>query len=318
MIYNSFNMITYVLLIIGMISFFFDKNIEGIRIFIKKKKRLGEYMYESERDIKKIQGYKKEIAMLLSATTGNDSVKSVNIFIYSSVALGIATFYIYSFIHSLFLGIIIAIFISCTPYVFLRMKLQLLRINSSKEGDLVVSQVLNFYKINHYNMKEAIEKAALELEGAPNSKLILMNLAKELNNTKDQSDIEEHLEKFKYAFGTIWANVLSNNIYFAEVLGLKVTTSLVDLLNLIKNSRKVMEFEKRENNEGNIILKFLAPLIYILSIFVACYFFDFTIIKFINYQFFTSTGLFWFFIVCITFFIGYIGIFAISKRKMDI
>ncbi len=318
MIYDYLKIIFYGTFVAGVFLYSFEISYKNLTSFARKKRRLGEYEYYSENEKKKLQGIKKEIAMLLNSTTGDYGVKAVNNFIFLSILIGLVALFIFFLLQSIIIGLFSGIVLMCTPYLILRIKLEFLRINSSKEADLVIGGILNYYKLNYCNMKEAIEKTALELTDAPNSKVILMNLAKDLNNAKDEDDIQEHLEKMKYGFGTTWASVLSSNIYFAEVLGIKVTTSLIDLLNLIKNNRKIIEFEKRENNEGNLIMKYLVPLTYILSIAIACYFFDFTIVKFIEYQFFTTTGLLWFLIICITSFIGYVVIFLLSKRKMDV
>lgn len=209
-------------------------------------------------------------------------------------------------------------FMGALPYCSIMARLYSQRVTRSREGDVLVQELLNNYKIHMYNMKEAIEITAFTIEGAPGAKRILLNLAKGLNNAVTEKEVEKLLSVFRYSIDTAWGNVLSSNIFFAYIHGIRVDQALEDLLSSITKSRKVIEHGKRENNEARLMLKYLAPISFLLSIIGACKYFDFTIAKFIKYQLGTALGLKWFMIMVMFYVAGILINGFLSREKMDI
>ena len=160
--------------------------------------------------------------------------------------------------------------------------------------------------------------ASFSIEGAPNSKKLLYDLAKCLNQAYSTYDIEMVLRKLEYSVNTAWGSALAQIIYYASVKGVLVTEALSDLAESLGRSRKIIEHAKRENNESLIMIKYLAPISYLLSIFFALRFFGFSIIKFLRYQFLTPIGMKWFVICSIVFIVGICAEAYLSKEKMDI
>ena len=140
-------------------------------------------------------------------------------------------------------------------------------------------------------MKEAIEVTAVSLEDAPNGKRLLLHLSKGLQTAVSKDEVERLLYGFRYALDTAWGNVLAANIFFAYMYGIHVDAALEDLLASMTRSREVVEYGKRENNEARMILWYLTPISYVLSIVAACRYFGFTLTKFIQYQWGTALGL---------------------------
>lgn len=286
--------------------------------FAKHRIRLKRSFKEKKEIAMPQKGMRKHIYILIKATMNTNSEKMVDVFFLFTGFITIVSFYLIYRKISLSIGILASGIFGAIPYIILRIRLQLIRVNSSKEGDILVGELLNNYKICYYNMKEAIEKTAITIENAPNSRRLLFDLSKGLNKTGSKEEIGELLNVMRYSIDTSWGNVLTSNIYFAEVLGIKVTSSLVDLMETITRSRQVMEHEKRENNEANLMLKYLAPICFLLTIIGACKFFGFTLKKFMIYQFTTTTGITWFLIVLIFYVIGIIINIFLTKTKMDL
>lgn len=65
---------------------------------------------------------------------------------------------------------------------------------------------------------------------------------------------------------TSWAGVLADNMYLALTSGIRVTEAMEDLVNTVSKAREVDELTNRENNEAGLILKYLAPLCYIMTV----------------------------------------------------
>lgn len=240
------------------------------------------------------------------------------------------TFYVVSFLFfagtaatsalvvSFSMAISFGIFMGVMPYCFVMARLYSQRVARSREGDILVQELLNNYKIHGFNMKEAIEITAFSLEGAPNAKRLLLNLAKGFNSAVTKEEVEKLLAVFRYSIDTAWGNVLASNIFFAYVHGNRVDTALEDLLSGITKSRKVVEHGKRENNEARLMLKYLAPVSFGLSIACACKYFGFTLAKFVRYQLGTALGMKWFMIMMMLYIAGVLVNGFFSREKMDI
>ena len=215
---------------------------------------------------------------------------------------------------SLFLAAILAIM----PYVIIRVSLETRRHKGSHEGDALIAELLNQYRLNTYKMEEAIEAAAVSLEDAPISQKLLLKLARDVKVARNDREILEALNEFEYNYRTNWSIVLKNNMFFALSEGIEVTEALKDLMESIAKARKIIEFTRRQNNESSNMLKYLAPATYGLTIWCAVKYFNFTIGKFFSYQFETEQGLtfFMYFLVSYIASIG-LAIFYQSK-KMDL
>ncbi len=216
------------------------------------------------------------------------------------------------------LRIALVIIVSVLPLTFLLARLQTLRIKSSKEGKLLIIDILDNYKIHYYNMQHAIEITASTIEEAPNCKKLLFNLSKGLNRVSGNEQIKSLLEEFKYAIGTSWAGVLTDNIYFALSSGIRVDVALEDLINAVAMAEEVEEKSKRENNEAGLILKYLVPVCYLFTFIGAIKFFGLTPREFFHYQFGTEAGISWFVAIVIMYISSLIAKFFLTQNKLDL
>jgi hypothetical protein len=217
-----------------------------------------------------------------------------------------------------FMALLCGIFMGLLPYTILMARLYGRRVSRSKEGDVLLQELLNNYKIHDFNIKEAIEVTAAELDKAPESRKLLLQLAKGLQKSVTKEEVDQHLTAFRYGIDTAWGNALSTNIFFAYLYGVRVDNALEDLLASMIKSRKVIEHGKRENNEAKLILKYLAPVSFLLTVVGACRYFGFTPTKFIRYQFGTVLGLQWFLIMTMMYLASLLLNVFLSREKMDI
>ncbi|MBR3785204.1 MAG: hypothetical protein IKJ77_02215 [Firmicutes bacterium] len=209
-------------------------------------------------------------------------------------------------------------FLTCMPYLMLQALLHEKRVCRSREGDVLVQELLNQYQICDYKMTEALERAALALEGEPLGKRLFLQLAKDLQNAVTKKEVEDLLAEFRYAFDTVWGNVLASNILFSHLYGVRVDGAMKDLLHCMVQSRKAVEYSRRENHEARMMLVWLTPVSFLLSIFFACRFFDFTLGKFFAYQLGTALGLQWFFSMVFCYVVSLLVHGFLAKEKMDI
>ena len=94
----------------------------------------------------------------------------------------------------------------------------------SAEGAVLLVELLDNYKMNFYNIREAIEVTALTIEDAPHTRKLMFDLSKGLNRAGDNVQIRKLLDNFRYSVGTSWASVLSDNIYLAVTSGMRIET----------------------------------------------------------------------------------------------
>ena len=211
-----------------------------------------------------------------------------------------------------------SLFIFLMPYALLRLKLQVIRVESSREGEILVTELLENYKIHYFNMQRAIEVSAVGMEEAPNCRRLLFNLSKGLNAAGGAEQIKQLLEEFRLSINTSWANILVVNLYFALSGGMQVTYALSDLAAAVAMARKVDEYVKRENNEAKLMLKYLAPAAYLLTLVGGIAFFGLTWKKYLFYQFHTTAGLTWLVISLLLYAAGILLYVYISKGKLDL
>ncbi len=258
------------------------------------------------------------IRLLLQITLGMGADRSVRVFWILSGLLGvISLFFLFGKI-SFSLTAISSLLSMCLPYCMLRLKLQKLRVDSSREGEILITELLNNYKISYFNMQKAIEETAKTIEDAPNSKRILFNLSKGLNTADTKERIKFILKEFRLSINTNWGNILANNMYFALASGIEVTEAISDLADVIKKARKIDEYSRRENNEAALILKYLAPVSYFLTVIGAIEYFGLSPEKFLYYQFKTEVGLTWFIISLVIYVAGVLINGYLTRGRLDL
>jgi len=257
------------------------------------------------------------IRLLLQVTLGLGADRSVRAFWVISGVPGAAIFILLIKKIPFALTVCAALLAAGLPYGLLHLRLQKLRVRSSREGEILITELLNNYKICFFNMQQAVEETARTIEDAPNSKRILFNLSRGLNTAADSRRIKHLLREFRLSLNTSWGNILAGNMYFALASGIEVTEALTDLAETVKRARKVDEYARRENNEAQLMLRYLAPVSYFLTAAGGIWYFGLTPEKFLYYQFGTEVGLTWFTISSVIYGTGLLINGWLTKTKLD-
>jgi hypothetical protein len=297
-------------------------DIEAISIIIKQKIMFSINNLKASdvdfRNIPKTNGLNDSVRRLLYITFDFGSKNALIGFWIVSIVIPIMVFFVMSRIATVGISLSLCIFVALMPTVFVLGKLQSLRIQSSKEGKIMLTELLDNYKIYYFNMQQAIEVTATTIEDAPKCKRLLFNLSKGLNRVSGGEDLKELLNDFKFSIGTSWAAVLTDNMYFALSHGIKVTSAMEDLIKIVAKAEEVEEKAVREHNESGLILKYLIPSCYILTILGAVFCFDLTLAEFFHYQFGTTAGVSWFTTSLIIYFSGLIAKWFLTCSKLDL
>lgn len=272
----------------------------------------------NEEDLRHYGKVYLHLKLLIDGAEARGIFPTVQSFIFISVTLLISGTWLLRLFLPGKVAVVGGLFFMVLPYVFLQMCLHEKRVERSKEGDVLVQELLNQYQIHDYNIQEALEKTAASLHSAPLGKRLLLQLAKGLQQAVTKKEVEDVLLSFRYAFHTAWGNVLASNIFFAHLYGIRIDGSLKDLLYSMTQSRKAVEYSRRENHEAKLMLQYLAPASFLLSVFFACRYFDFTVKKFIQYQLGTELGMQWFISMVFCYIISLMIHQFLAKEKMDL
>lgn len=302
---------SYILLLTGLWFIFSNK----ILWLFKSKYYYGRFRKKHIQ--KKENKLVKHINMLLSIIFNTNNPLFTQIFFIITIGLFVFNFLILSKHSSVLFTLIFSIIISLLPYGYLQLRLRTIRVESSYEGERLITELINQYKINYFNMFEAIDKAIYYLKDSPHSQKLLFRLSLALKEYRTEEELQDILKEFTYAVDTEWIKMLSNNIYLAVEDGVNVVVSLEDILHELKNLKIDMEYNKRLNSEGFAIIKYLVPIFYFLSIYIAVKYFNFTLFKFIDYQINTNIGFKFFIVILILMLINYSIMIIFRKQKFD-
>lgn len=259
------------------------------------------------------------LQLLLYVVYGSRSVVHLVRFLVISICCFIITFTlllqrgafgITTFAISLAVGII--------PYFYLRLKLHIKRIEGSYEAEGLVTELINQYKINYFNMVEAIDKCIPHLEKYPYSKEALTRLALSVKDYVTDEELESAINEFVYSINTEWAQMLGINIYLAIQDGSNVTESLEDILHELKMLKSVIEKEKKENHESFVLIKYFTFITIAITFLCSTLVFQIDIKKLISYQFYTPVGMKFFSAIVVCMLINFGLLYLLRKPKYDL
>lgn len=260
----------------------------------------------------------RHMEMLLTVTYSADASFSLLTFTILSGALFAVIFVLSGKSGFNFLArLCVAAAAGATPYLLLRVKLHSMRVEASYEGETGITELNNQYKINYLNMVEALDRTVKNLRDCPYIKKAFKKLSYGIKQYRTEGELENIIQEFTFAVNTRWAVHLSNCIYLSIAYGDDVREAMGDIISDLKKVRRVLEKNKRYNNEAFTMIRFIVPVTYALSVFAAVKYFGFTLGKFAQLQFYTSMGLKTFILSAGTWIVNYIIYQAVKKPKYD-
>ena len=260
----------------------------------------------------------ERVRVVMGITLNMGTDRAVRLFFAVSGVLSVSAMVVLGSRVSFWMNAIASVIMFFAPYMILRFRMERIRIRSSLEGEILLSELTENYKIYYYNMKEGIDRTALTIEDAPDSKRILQNLSLGLQRAGSERSITRLLEEFALSINTSWAGTLKNLMYFSLVHGIRVDEALEDLSATLRRAREVKEFARRENNESRLMLKYMIPLGYGLTILAGVRYFGLGWEKFWHYQFQTEAGMTWITASLIVYAISYMVNLYLSESKLDL
>lgn len=274
----------------------------------------------------KIFVYLRRIFIIINNEINQDKVDLytykyvvVNIFLFISsfVIVFICNYRNHSLCVTLLLGLFFSFLLILLPFAVLRLRLQILQAKSSHEAMIIVSEISNQYKIYNKNIMEAIDKTILNLPPEIFSKKILLRLSMELKQYRNDDELVEIIKRFSYAIGTSWANMLANSIYVAISDKFDISSSLEGILKHISIIENNIRYGKKLTNEGFILAKYFAPILYLIMLIVMNKMLSIKITDILIYQF-RGEGLEFFIVMVIVFILCMLEEYLYKNKKFDL
>jgi len=298
--------------------------ITGVWLFLGRfivrfaRQRSKGYRFISKPEGKPDNKFTAHIRLLIRITTGKSGRDSVFYFLFLSVCLFSVSFTVTAglFGVSIFF-ILMSSLIGFLPYIYLRFRLKSLQLEGSYEAENLLGELTSMYKISDFNMASAIDKTVETIKDSPLSKKALFILSLKVKDYRSREELESAVDFFVSMFGTEWAVLLGMSIFESVANGTNVSVSLDSILSNLKEIKSSIEKDKRANYEAFTMVKFVIPIVYILSVFTCVKYFGFTLGKFFYYQFNTGMGIKFFIAIAVLSIISFWSMYILSRPKFD-
>ncbi len=249
-------------------------------------------------------------------TNGKHINEKIIIFIFISLAL-LFTMGMLMFKTFGCKGLIPALVMSSIPYGYIRAKLMLKQVTGSFEGEMLISELINQYKMCEENIYETIDKCILELDDSTLSKKALFQLKLKLNSFTGDEELRETLNDFVINWNTIWARMLADNIYNAIKEDVNILLGLENIMEQGKEITKFIEEDKKDGMETEVMVKILCPLFSIVMLLMARNMVGYTWNMIFTYIFKEPIGLILFSVFVFLIGINIVILPILGKQKYD-
>ena len=150
---------------------------------------------------------------------------------------------------------------AAVPWWIYGMQLARARRRGSREGTLLVSELLRRYRLNGKNLFLAIEDTV----AIPELKVtepLLYRMLLELRETGEDLRVKNATESLAGTLKTNWSRVLAHNLQAAALTGRDMTAAMEDLLVQLRDAERLAEERKRSNGESARMVNWFIPLLY--------------------------------------------------------
>ena len=268
---------------------------------------------ERRRQLKEPAGLEKHFDCIAQTTLHMRGIYVMMFMLVTFVVVWCISIRNMSPLSSVFLAVVIA----AMPYILLRIKFEGIRRKSSFEGEMLISNFLNQYRIANFNVYEALEKLLQESKNTKISNSFILKMLLELRSTGNPKEIKKAVDGFSGIINTNWSRMFAYNIQLAAEKGINVSLAIEDILIQLRDARTILEERKRLNSESIRIVVYMIPFLYAFTIVISIKYIGMSLNAYIKNQLFTKEG-FLFFTVSLVMFLMNITIMEIvSRQKFD-
>ena len=300
--------IFYTFFLVG-ILLIYGQEFESVLQEIRMRKRLAARA-------RKIDGIGRIRSHLNYISAVSFNMKSDRLF-FAMLLIGIASFVVGSASFDMSTALMFSLFLASSPYAIVRINFENLRKKTSFEGESLIINFLNAYRISNFNVYEGLEGIIADGQKELKSKSLILKMILELRQSGSPQKIRQIINEFGNAVGTNWSRMFAYNIQLAAEKGINVSFAVEDILLQLRDARKLYEERKRLNSEAMRIVVYLIPILYLFTIVASVVFIGIEPDKLIKNQFFTKQGFSLFNISAFMFIMNLIIMECISKQKFD-
>lgn len=214
-------------------------------------------------------------------------------------------------------GVFLALIMSAMPYGYIRARLMIKQVTGSFEGEMLLDELINQYKICQGNIYKAIDSCVIALNDTTLSKKALFQLAIKLHSYSGERELREALNDFVANWNTVWSRMLADNIYNAVKEEINVLYGLENILDECKQINEFIEENKKDGIETEVIVKIICPLFFIVLLWMAKNMMGYSWQTIFTYEFLETRGLIIFTILVFVTAINIIVFPVIGKQKYD-
>lgn len=292
---------------VGVIVIISDE-IKDFALFLKTQGKI-----RKKEKIAKETKRERDLRMLIESTTNG----FLSPFSFKAITFGLFAFFFVATINalSLFFAVPLAFGMASITYVYLKFLSRRKQNGSSKEAELLVNTVWQFYRLENENMPNALDRMIKEAKGLRYTLVMLGKIKWAYMNSQNNFEIKNACDLFAYEIGTNWARILSDIFYRSLADKQNVLISLEDLNAELMEARSIVEDSKRMNVES-LLLLFFTPLCYFIMMYIA-YRLGISPAEFIQKQFSDVKSTLMFVGIILFAFLGVICEYIIRHKKFD-
>ncbi len=309
------NMLIYVVIIFSIFIIFRNSIESNIRMMFRSSKRIRKnilYDYIRKVYISIDDVYdEKEIDKKIFSFFVKTNLIFIVIFLVFFRYMTINNSFELAFLYSAIIAAIGALI----PLVLLFRKLLLTQSDSSREATILVTTLLNQYKIYKFNMYAAIDATILNLDDTVIVKRYLMRLAMRIKEYRSEEDLKLILDDFVFTVNTKWIRLLADSMFFSITTNMDVRLSLNGIIKQIKAIDEMENTGKRMNNEGFIMAKYFAPILTVVMVYICINMMDMSLNDILQAQ--ITGGLSFLFAITFLSVLSYLIEYFYTNKKFD-
>ncbi|QAT43181.1 hypothetical protein [Aminipila luticellarii] len=278
-----------------------------------EKLKMRHRLRERKRQLKEPSALEKHIDCMVKTTL---NIKGIYLMVFMAV-LYVTVTCVASRNLPIFSAMALAAAVALAPYLILRIRFEGIRRKSSFEGEMLIGNFLNQYRIANFNVYEALEKLLQESKNTRSSNSFVLKMLLELRNAGNQKEIKQASDKFAKVINTNWSRMFAYNIRLAAEKGIDVSVAIEDILVQLRDARVLLEERKRLNSEAIRIVVYMIPLLYVFTVVISLKYIGISMKNYLQNQLFTKEGFLFFTLSSMMFLMNIAIIEIISRQKFD-
>lgn len=257
----------------------------------------------------------RHFSQVMESSFKKTHVLSVPNFLMLSSVIGVTSFlFLLLSIHDVLFSLSIALFFASIPYIFVRMKLNKIRVETSLELLNLISFLLQQYQAERKDVYFALLRVKEGMRQGP-MELILSKLLNGMQMNRNKQKLQKKIDVFVFSIGGNFAKRLGKLIIKSFLEKTDIQPALAQMEKDTRRAKELMEHQKSQGWD-TVMLGFLPLVTFPASIVLAKH--ASGPMDYWHYQLQTSAGV-GLFVACIVFSLVGLIISIIMKRpKADL